>query len=243
MRERIGMLPTRFQKNTNVYSTHASPLPGYTWAGNVGRYRANATGRYVARRDILSLLEAQINGSEARLNDLTTAVMEGQITPAVWQELTRTEVKRQVLQQAALGSGGWDRISQAAYGRAGSDLRQLYAQISGTARDIADGNVSMAQTQARANEYAGHGRSHFYSAERETVQPSASNMMLIERRMLSAGGKVCKDCVSFYERGWQPYGALPVPGADSVCRGNCRCRLVIIEIEAAEAGEWLGSKK
>jgi hypothetical protein len=218
-------------------------LPGYTFDSKSGRYRSNATGRYVARPDILLLLEAQINGSEERMNALTLAVMEELITPAVWQELTRTEVKRQVLQQAALGSGGWDRISQAAYGRAGSDLRQLYAQISGTARDIADSQVSMAQAQARANEYAGHGRSHFYEAERETIQPSASNMVLIERRMLSAGGKVCKDCVSFYERGWQPYGSLPVPGADSVCRGNCRCRLTIIEVEASEMADWLGTKR
>ena len=62
-----------------------------------------------------------------------------------------------------LGSGGWDRISQAGYGRAGADLRQLYAKISGTAADMVDGKISMAQAQARANEYAGHARSHFYS--------------------------------------------------------------------------------
>lgn len=197
----------------------------------------------MARRDILLLLEAQSDASEAQMGELTVAAIEGRITPAVWQELMRTEVKRQVLSQAALGSGGWDRISQSAYGRAGSDLRQLYAAISGTAIDIADGNISPAQALARANEYAGHGRSHFYQAERETVQPSASNMMLIERRMLGAGSKTCKDCISFYERGWQPFGALPLPGADSVCRGNCKCRLVIIEVEAVEASDWLGTKR
>jgi hypothetical protein len=221
--------------------THASPLPGYTFSS--GRYRSNVTGRYVARAAILGLLDAQIYGSEARMTDLTTSVMEGLITVSVWQEQVRTEVKRQILQQTALGSGGWDQVSQAGYGRAGADLRQLYAQISGTARDIADGKITMAQAQARANEYTGHGRSHFYVAERETVKPSASNMMLIERRMLGAGGKTCKDCVSFYGQGWQPLGVLPPPGVDSVCRGHCKCRLIRQEIDAGTVGEWIGTKK
>ena len=68
---------------------------------------------------------------------LTTSVMEGRISPTVWQEEMRTELKRQVLSQTAMGSGGWDRISQAGYGRSGADLRQLYVKLSGTARDIA----------------------------------------------------------------------------------------------------------
>jgi hypothetical protein len=221
--------------------THASPLPGYTFSS--GRYRSNATGRFVARAVILSLLDAQVNATEAQMSDLATAVMEGHISPAVWQEEMRTEIRRQVLQQTALGSGGWDRISQAGYARAGADLLQLYAQISGTAKDIADDKVSMAQVQARANEYAGHGRSHFYSAERDTVKPSASNKMLIERRMLGGGGKTCQDCINFYGQGWQPLGVLPAPGADSVCRGNCKCRLIRMEVEASEVADWLGTKK
>jgi hypothetical protein len=231
---------------TNVYSTHASPsptLPGYTFEDELGRYRSNVSGRFVARKDILSLTDAQINASEARMTDLTTAVMEGRISPTVWQEAMRTEAKQQVLSQAALGSGGWERISQQSYGRAGADLRQLYAKISGTAADIADGKITMAQAQARANEYAGHGRSHFYTAEREKVRPSAPNKVFLERRMLGGGGKTCSDCVSFYDQGWQPFGLLPPPGVDSVCRGNCKCSLIRMEVEAGTVGEWIGGKK
>jgi hypothetical protein len=162
-------------------AANADILPGYTFETDIGRYRSGATGRFTSRRDILGLLESQSNATEQRIGDLTNAVMEGRITPAVWQEQMRTEVKRQVLQQTSLGAVGWDQVSQAEYGRAGADLRGLYAKIAGTAQDIADGNVSMAQAQARANEYAGHGRSHFYTAERATVRPSAPNMVILER--------------------------------------------------------------
>ncbi len=221
----------------------SSPLPGYTFETDIGRYRNGATGRFVARKDILGLLESQSNAVEARVGELTNAVMEGRISPVVWQEQMRTEVKRQVIQQSALGSGGFDQISQQSYGRAGADLRQLYAKISGTAADIADGKITMAQAQARANEYAGHGRSHFYTAEREKVKPSAPNKVFLERRMLGGGGRTCSDCVSFYDQGWQPFGLLPPPGVDSVCRGNCKCSLIRMEVEAGTVGEWIGGKK
>lgn len=225
-------------------TTHAqSPLPGYTYDSRSARYRNTSTGKFTSRTDILGLLDAQTGALEKQVGELTNAVMEGRIAASVWQEQMRSEVKRQVLSQAALGSGGWDRISQSAYGRAGADLRQLYAKISGTASDIADGTVSLAQAMARANEYAGHGRSHFYEAEREKVKPSASNMMLIERRRLGGGGKTCQDCINFYDQGWQPMGMLPAPGDDSVCQGNCKCVMIRKEIEAAEATQWLGTKK
>ncbi len=221
----------------------SSPLPGYTFETDIGRYRNGATGRFVARKDILGLLESQSNAVEARVGELTNAVMEGRISPVVWQEQMRTEVKRQVIQQTALGSGGFDQISQSAYGRAGADLRQLYAKISGTAADIADGKISMAQAQARANEYAGHGRSHFYTAEREKVRPSAPNKVFLERRMLGGGGKTCEDCISFYDAGWQPFGLLPPPASDSRCGGHCKCVLLRQEIDAAAAADWIGTKK
>ena len=232
-----------FLENSSDFWTHASPLPGYTFSSDVGRYRSNDTGRFVARRDIIGLLDSSLAAGEKQMAQLTTSVMEGRIAPAVWQEEMRTELKRQVLSQTALGSGGWDRISQAGYGRAGADLRQLYAKVSGTARDIADGRISMAQAQARANEYAGHARSHFYAAEREKVQPSQANHVFIERRLLGGGGKTCSDCVNYYNAGWQHFALLPAPGSDSQCGGNCRCSLIRMEVEAGTEAEWLGSKK
>ena len=217
-------------------------LPGYTWERNTGRYRSNATGKFVARRDILHLLEAQITASEEDLGELTTAVHEGRIAPATWQEQTRTTLRRLVLAQLALGAGGWDRLTPLDFGRAGSDLRQLYARIAGTARDIVDSRITLRQALARANEYAGHARSHFYQAERERVQPSASNLVLIERRVLSARGKTCNDCIRFYDRGWQHLGVLPPPGSDSVCGGNCKCSLLRMEVEAATVARMAGQQ-
>lgn len=249
MLDQTGISRPKYRSDSKEYWTPrrlaanaSSPLPGYTFETDLGRYRSSVTGRFTSRKDILGLLEAQSNAIEARVGELTNAVMEGRISTVVWQEQMRTEVKRQVLQQTALGSGGFDQISQSAYGRAGADLRQLYGKISGTAQDIADGKISMAQAQARANEYAGHGRSHFYTAEREKVKPSAPNKVFLERRMLGGGGRTCSDCINFYDAGWQTFGLLPPPGVDSICRGNCRCRLLRIEIEAAEAPDWIGTK-
>jgi len=235
------MMP--YPTSTNVYSTPAdSPLPGYSWDSTVGRYRSKASGRFVSRKDILALLLALSLATEQSVGDLTNAVMEGRITVTVWQELMASAVKRQILQQEALGAGGWEQVTAVGYSRASLDLRGLYAKITGTALDILAGVITLAQAQARANEYAGHGRSHFYTAERATVRPSAPNMVILERRMLAGGGKICADCAGYYDQGWQPFGLLPPPTVGSVCQGNCRCLLIRMEVEAGTEAQFIGTK-
>jgi len=221
----------------------ADVLPGYTWSHEAGRYRSSATGQFVARRRIAELLDAQINSASARYAELTTAFYEGRVSSTVWVEQMRTEQRRLTLQNEALGAGGWDRLGPTQWGRAGRDLRDQYAKIAGTAQDIVDGKITLAQALARANEYAGATRAHFYQAESETVQRSASNMIVIERRVLGSGGKTCKDCVEFYEMGWQIMGVLPPPCKDSICGGNCKCHVLRKEVPATEVNEWIGTKR
>lgn len=218
-------------------------LPGFRFETASGRYKSNATNRYVARRAILGLLNDNITATEAHFTEITTAVVEGRMAPALWQEQVRSEMRRQVLAQEALGAGGWDRLGPRQFGRAGGDLRTLYGKISGTAADMTAGKVTLPQALARVNEYAGAARSHFYEAERETIQRSASNVVIIERRLLGAAAKHCQSCLDYYSRGWELLGSLPVPGTDSECRNACKCRLERQEVPAVEVNDWLGSKR
>lgn len=217
-------------------------LPSYRFDTRTGQYHSSASGKFVSRRAITSLMESHVNGASARYTELTTAFYEGDMSAAAWIEQMRTEQRRLTLQNEALGMGGFDRLTSKQFGRAGGDLRSQYAKIAGTAQDIAEGKITLAQALARANEYAGAARSHFWQAERETVQRSDSGMIVIERRVLGVG-QHCKDCVELYERGFQLIGSLPAPGTDSRCGGNCKCRFVRKEVPAIDVGEWLGSKR
>lgn len=162
-------------------------LPSYHFDTRTSRYHSSETGRFVGRRTIVSLLESRVDGAAARYVELTTAFYEGRLSPAAWVEQMQTEQRRLTLQNEALGRGGWDRLGAKQYGRAGRDLRDQYAKIAGTARDIVGGKITLAQALARVNEYAGAARVHFWQAERETVQRSSSNMIVIWRRFLEAG--------------------------------------------------------
>lgn len=219
----------------------ADLLPGFTYDRSSARYRSAQTGKFVARRDILSQLDAQVRGGEQRLANLTTAFHEGRLSASVWQEQMTTEIRRMHLQNAALGAGGWDRLESKDFGRVGGKLRADYQRLESFAKDIQDGKLSIAQAIARSELYAGNARTQFWDAERER-QIADLGMVAIERRRLGSA-EHCQDCVNYYDRGWTMAGQLPSPGVGSVCLTRCKCSLHYNQVEAAELSEWLNTKR
>lgn len=216
-------------------------LPQYRFDKRTGQYHSNATGKFVSRKAILNLMEGQINGAEARYTELTTAFYEGRMSQASFIEQMQTEQKRLTLQNSSLGAGGWDQMLPKDFGRVGASLKQDYQRIIGTASDIADGKVTLAQALARVNSYVGIARTQFFLAEKDRVQRSSISMIIIWRRLLAGGGKSCASCVSYYDTGWAL--EIPMPGESCECGGNCRCRVEHQEIPASELAEWLGTKR
>jgi hypothetical protein len=221
----------------------ADVLPGYIWDATTKRYRAVGTGRYVSRRDILSLLDGSINTAQDRLGALTAALHEGSISPAVWTDQMRTELRRLHLQNRALAAGGWDNLTPRDFGAIGYKLRDDYQRLSSFARDIINGDSTLAQSLSRSNMYAGRARTNFWEAERDRATPSASDRRLIERRLLGAA-EHCRTCISLYNDGWQPAGVLPIPGDGSTeCLTNDRCVLERREVPLSELDQWIGTRK
>jgi hypothetical protein len=210
----------------------ASVLPNYSFERNVGRFRSSVTGRFVARRDILGLMERQINSSEQRLADLTTALHEKRISPAIWQEQMRTELRRLHTTNAALGAGGFDRLTAKEWGRTGGLLRSDYQRLTNLANDIVAGKASLPQALQRVHGYIGNARVNFFEAERDAMR--ATGRQFEERRRLGAS-EHCEDCLEYHAQGWQPLGVLPVPGVGSICATRCRCQLERREAETEVA--------
>ncbi len=57
----------------------------------------------------------------------------------------------------------------------------------------------------------------------------------LEERRVLAGDANCNDCVSYASLGWQPFGTLPEPGQDSVCKANCKC--IVESRKAVQEGD------
>lgn len=219
--------------------------PGYAYNPNTARYRNQRTGRFVPRRDILGLIDRQINAGEQRLRDLTTSFHEGRLSASVWSEQMRSEVRRLHLQNAALGSGGVDRLTAREYGRIGGTLRGEYQRIENFARQVQAGEVTLPQALARTDGYAGGARVQFFDTEREAAQNAAADEgeSVIERRHLDPGAQHCDDCPGYYDQGWQPSGALPVPGRECQCQNHCRCSMSRRSVPTGDLNEWIGTKR
>lgn len=219
----------------------AEILTGYTFDKDTGRYRSSGTGRFVARKQITSLLEKQVADTEARMQDLVTALHEEKIAPSVFLAQARTELKRAHITNRALGAGGWDQLDSKDYGATGGALKNAYQRLVGTVEDMQRGDASLPQAQQRMRSYAGDARRQYFDAEKSRRQPSDANMVLIYRRIAAADANTCGDCMDYYEQGWQ-YSVYS-PGENCECRGSCRCRREEKEVPIADVGEWLGTKR
>lgn len=217
-------------------------LPGFTWSNSLQRYRQLDTGRFVSRRDILGVMEAQTTGLESRLGALTQALADGQLSPAWYLEQASTELRRAHLQQRALGAGGWDRLTARDYGSVGRKLRDDYARLVTLAQGIQDGTVTLPQAMTRIQGYAGSARLEFMEAERQRQQAD-EGMALIEKRNLAVA-EHCGDCLELHSRGWQPVGVLPLPGDGSTeCGTHDRCTIVSRQVPVDDVGEWIGTRR
>lgn len=219
-----------------------SAPPGFLYDPVTGDYYYKSNGKPVADRRIKELLAALILAGSVRLGELTTAFVEGRLAPSVWVEQTNTDLLRQHLILAALGAGGWAQLTEDDYARVQSRMDEDRKKVAGTASDVLLGTATLAVALARINTYIGDARTQFYDAQRRRIQRSASNMVLLERRILG-NAQHCHDCIIYYNMGWQHVGTLPIPGMDSICGGNCRCDLIYIEVPAVEVGDWIGTMR
>ena len=160
------------------------------------------------------------------MGELTTALVEKRLSPVAYQSIMRDEMRRLHLQNAALGSGGWDKTTAREFGRSGALLREDYKRMSNLANGVANGEVSLAQALNRIQGYAGSARINFLAAERDANRQAAQlrGVQLEERRRLGVA-EHCKDCAGYAAMGWVPLGELPLPGQGSICGTHCRCSL------------------
>lgn len=217
-------------------------LPGYTFNTSTNQYRSNATGKFVSRRNIVGLLDANVRAGEDRLAALTIAAHDGRLAPSTFVEQFRAEIRRLHLQNRALGSGGWINMTQADYGAVGGKLNADYRRAQGFAEAIANGEISLAQALNRARLYAGNARTQYWEAWRDRQDPRIGRV-IIEKRELGAA-EHCPGCLELHARGWQMQGVLPTPGDGSTeCLSGCMCTIVAREVDVLIVGEWLNTRR
>ena len=73
----------------------------------------------------------------------------------------------------------------------------------------------------RAKQYIRAAKALFTETKRKVKQLTGTT----EERRVLGNAEHCPECIEYAARGWVPVGTLPVPGEQSSCRQNCRCRM------------------
>lgn len=225
--------------DNQAYKADVTVPPAYTFDPRSNRYR-DARGRFVSVRVIYDLRDVNETASVETMQRLTLALAEGRISAPGWYMAMQHQLRRLHVQNAALGAGGFDRLTRQDFTRIDTMLREEIERMLRFGTQVQAGLQSDAQILNRINMYAGTARRQFYASKPKPKH--RINQIVIERRTLG-DAEHCPLCVYLSDLGWQPYGTLPAPGEsvpewqDDQCLSNCRC-----ELEVKVVGKKKGEK-
>lgn len=185
------------------------------------RYRDTITGRFVSRNDIFSALERRMDVGFNQLDGLLVSALAPNVdfTFEQFQRAFLLEIRNQHVQAFVVGAGGRGNITPAMWGRLGDRIKREYRHARGFIQEIANGSLTENQIRARIGMYANSVWRDFNAG----MQEQAEAQGFTEMRRVTRPGESCVDCIRYEALGWQPIGALPLPGNESRCRSNCRC--------------------
>ena len=128
-------------------------MPGPGWAYNPGTKRFHRNGRMVGNDTIVRWAYAYADAACDVVTALGSQVATGGLRVENWHALMRQAVKNQYVNQYMLGRGGIGQMTQRDWGIVGRQLRDQYHYLDRFAAEIATGELSEAQINARARMY------------------------------------------------------------------------------------------
>lgn len=118
------------------------------------RYRDGQNGRFLPERTILDLRDGLLAARKEATTRLAEALSDGRVDLSTWQLGMRAVARDTALTEYIFGRGGINAMMPADYGRVGAMVKEQYQFLNGFAAEIAAGQQSAAQIQARAAMYA-----------------------------------------------------------------------------------------
>lgn len=122
------------------------------------QYSDARTGSAITDEDLQGLRDEFLDGQQRRIETLMTELSEQRIALSYWENSMRSVIKDSHGVAYVLGRGGRNNMTPGDWGRIGRFVREQFTYLNDFARDIAGGQVSQAQAQARANLYVGSAR-------------------------------------------------------------------------------------
>lgn len=116
-------------------------------------FRKATGGAGLGDSTILGLRDEYATKKAGWIADLSSRLLNGEITKNQWLLDFRQELKNIYINQYALGRGGYNAMTQADWGSLGGQLKRQYEYMQRFSDDIAAGRLSQAQIEQRMRLY------------------------------------------------------------------------------------------
>ena len=193
---------------------------GFLWNSKNSQYQYVENSNLVSREAVQALSRSRIEAAKREIQQITADFLAGRLPFEEWQRRMTEIIKLAHIEQALLGRGGVDAMTQQDYASTQQTIQTENQFLQNFAREIASGNLTKKQIAARANLYAQRSR---LSGETAIQQNYRDRGYLYMQRFLGAADKHCPDCPRYSALGVQPVGTLPLPTEQCQCRANCKC--------------------
>lgn len=195
-------------------------MADYRWDPETGEYYDVDTGKVVAVAVVLAWARESIESTLLAFDKLAQLVANGIISPQMWHQLMREEIKREYIRQYLAGIGGLGQMGPEDWVRIADMIADQYAYLPTFQQQIEAGKLTEAQIRVRSNMYLESAKEAYEKAKAIVV----SRLGFDEERWVLGLAEHCEDCVSFANEGWQVFGYFPFPGEGQTrCLTNCKC--------------------
>lgn len=192
----------------------------WAWDPRVFRYRDLDTGRFLRRAEVLDYVGRAVGAADVAADQLGVFVADGTLSPGDFGDLFKAELKSTYIQQYLLGIGGREQMTPEDWGSVGGMLHEQYRHVADFVQEVAAGNLSEAQIQARVRMYTNSSREAFERAHGRIADKAG----MTEELWVLGVAEHCPDCMDYAAEGWQPLGHFPAPGEGATqCLTNCQC--------------------
>lgn len=189
--------------------------------------------RFVSRAKVEADVMATGNQSASRLKALIRMAASNLIDAETLEKRMQAELKNSVIQYAAAGAGGIENLKASDYGKAGNSLRNMYGRLNNFVSDLSEGNLTMAQALARAEQYSWKAQEAFYFSRQGSDRSAGKNQA---RRWLGINVKHCKECLTYSTNGeWRPFDEVTPNCVNCSCGGRCKCGYQVRVVDLSDS--------
>ena len=123
----------------------------FSWDKGARRFRHGESGRFVSQRTIDGVRDEILDRSMSRVDAITKAMLDGNMSRGDWLVAMRNEIKSVHIQEYLLSRGGRNAMTPADWGRIGREVRTQYNYLDRFAAELS--TLSDEAVAARARLY------------------------------------------------------------------------------------------